>query len=130
MSPNSSAQLADNLKFDIGTLRGMIDKSLQSQRLIAADGEFELKVLIDDIRVRGTFSAIMFGFMAGDDHLYGTATLRRRDGQALGSFAVKVSYALGGLGGGQDGSRLGWLYEEFAKKLTQELVERRDAKPV
>jgi hypothetical protein len=86
-------------------------------------------VVVDDIRVRGSFSAIMFGFMAGDDHLKGTATLyRHADGKPLGSFGVKISYALGGWAGGQDTARLSWLYEEFSKKLAEELVQRRDAK--
>jgi hypothetical protein len=128
MSPNSSAQLADNLKFDLDTLRATIKRTLESKNLIAADGDFELVVVVDDIRVRGTFSAIMFGFMAGDDHLNGTATLLGRDGKPLGSFGVKTSWAFGGLAGGQDSSRMSWLYEEFSKKLADELVERRDAK--
>jgi len=128
MSPNSSAQLADNLRFDIAALRSTIQRALESKNLIAADGDFDLKVVVDDIRVRGTFSAIMFGFMAGDDHLNGTATLVRRDGKTLGTFGVKTSWALGGLAGGQDSARMTWLYEEFAKMLASELVERRDAK--
>jgi len=128
MSPASTAQLADNLKFDVETLRTTIKRALESKGLIAADGDFELKVVVEDIRVRGTFSAIMFGFMAGDDHLNGTATLWR-DGKALGSFGVRISWAWGGLAGGQDSARMSWLYEEFAKKLADELIARRDAKP-
>jgi hypothetical protein len=128
MSPASSAQLADNLKFDIESLRAMIQRTLESKNLIAPDGDFDLKVVVDDIRVRGTFSAIMFGFMAGDDHLNGTATLIRRDGKDMGSFGVKTSWAFGGIAGGQDTARLSWLYEEFAKSLAAELVALRDGK--
>jgi len=128
MSPTSTAQLADNLKFDLDALRAMIQRTLESKNLFAADGDFDLKVVVDDIRVRGTFSAVMFGFMAGDDHLNGTATLARRDGQVMGSFGVKTSWALGGFVGGQDSARLSWLYEEFSKMLADELVARRDAK--
>ena len=128
MSPSSTAQLSDNLKFDLDALRAMIQRTLDSKNLIAPDGDFVLKVAVDDIRTRSTFTAIMFGFMAGDDHLNGTATLLARDGKPVGSFGVKVSYALGGIAGGQDTARLSWLYEEFAKKLTDELVERRDGK--
>jgi hypothetical protein len=70
----------------------------------------------------------MWGFMAGTDQLNGTATLTRLDGRPAGSFKVGTSYGLGGFGGGQDSSRLAWLYEEFAKLLTQELVALRDQK--
>ena len=129
MSPSSKTQLADNLKFELSTLQAMIGRSLESKNLIAADGDFKLVVVVDDIHVRGTFSAIMFGFMAGDDHLDGTATLLRSDGRKVDDFGVKASYALGGIAGGQDSVRISWLYEEFAKLLTEELVARRDAKP-
>ena len=128
MSPQAKSQLADNLKFNIDALRSKVGLALDSKNLVAKDGDFELLVTVDDIRVRGTFSAMALGFLAGDDHLYGTATLRR-GAKTLGSFEIKTSWALGGIAGGQDDARLGWLYEEFAKQLAEELVARRDAKP-
>lgn len=127
MSPAGSAQLAENLKFDVEALRAMIQRTLEARKMLAADGDFQMTVLVEDIRVRSTFNAIMWGFMAGDDHLNGTVTLRRGEGNALGSFGVKTSWALGGFAGGQDSARLSWLYEEFAKKLADELIARRDA---
>lgn len=127
MSPQANAQLTDNLKFNIETLRTKVGQALEAKGLIAKDGDFEMQVVVDDIRVRGTFSAVMFGFMAGDDHLYGTVTLRRGD-KTLGSFGIKTTWALGGIAGGQDDARLGWLYEEFAKQVAVELASRRDAK--
>jgi hypothetical protein len=128
MSATSTAQMADNLKFDIEALRSTMRRTLESKQLVAADGDFEMKVVVDDIRVRSTFNAIMWGFMAGDDHLNGSVTLTRRDSNASNNFGVKASWALGGFAGGQDSARLTWLYEEFSKKIADELVERRDAK--
>jgi hypothetical protein len=128
MSPNAKSQLAENLKFDQETLRAMIKRSLDAANLTAADGDFTMTVTVDEIRVRSTFNAIMWGFMAGTDQLNGTATLTRLDGKPVGSFKITTSYALGGLAGGQDSARLNWLYEEFTKLLTQELVTLRDAK--
>lgn len=128
MSPQAKAQLSENLKFEPDALRSMIQRTLESKNLVAADGDFQLKIVIDDIRVRGTFSAIMFGFMAGDDHLNGTATIVRLDGRDMGSFGIKTSWAFGGIAGGQDSARLSWLYEEFAKSLAEELVAIRDRK--
>lgn len=127
MSPQANTQLTDNLKFNIDMLRTKVGQALESKGLVAKDGDFEMQVVVDDIRVRGTFSAVMFGFMAGDDHIYGTATLRRGD-KTLGSFGIKTSWALGGLAGGQDDARMGWRYEEFAKQPAEELVARRDGK--
>jgi hypothetical protein len=128
MSPNAKQQLADNVKFEVDVLRATLQRTLEANNLIAADGDFDLNVTVDDIRVRGTFSAVMFGFMAGDDHLDGTATVLRRDGTVAGGFAVKTSYALGGFAGGIDSTRMNWLYEEFSKKVAEELMARRDAK--
>jgi hypothetical protein len=102
--------------------------TLYAARLVSPDGDFKLTVTVDELRVRGTFNAIFWGFMAGSDHLNGTATLTRLDGKPVGNFKVTTSYALGGFAGGQDSSRLVWLYEEFAKMLTQELVALRDQK--
>jgi hypothetical protein len=121
--------LIDNLKFDIDALRNILRRTLESKQLIAADADFTMNVVVDDIRVRSTFNAIMGGFMAGHDHLNGTATLLRRDGNVAGNFGVSASWALGGWAGGQDSARLSWLYEEFSKKIAEELAERRDAKP-
>jgi hypothetical protein len=63
----------------------------------------------------------MFGFMAGDDHVTGQVRVLDPAGRALRSFEVKASYALGGLAGGQDGARLGWLYDKFADMAAEEL---------
>ena len=95
---------------------------------MSPDGDFKLTVTIDGLRVRCTFDAIMLGFMVGTEQLNRTATLTRLDGRPVGDFKVSTSYGLGGFGGGQDSSRLAWLYEEFAKMLTQELVALRDQK--
>jgi len=133
ISPQAKAAMADpeTQKFDPGAFRGVIQRTLDAAKLVSPDGDFKLTVTVDQLRVRSTFNAIMWGFMAGTDQLNGTATLTRLDGTPVGNFKVDTSYGLGGIGGGQDSSRLAWLYEEFAKMLTQELVALRDqrAKP-
>jgi hypothetical protein len=133
ISPTAKAAMADaeTQKFDVAAFRGVIQRTLDAAKLVSSDGDFKLTVTVDQLRVRSTFNAIMWGFMAGTDQLNGTATLTRVDGTPVGNFKVSTSYGLGGFGGGQDSSRLAWLYEEFAKMLTQELVTMRDqrAKP-
>ncbi len=49
-------------------------------------------------------------------------TVRAADGNTLQEFSVSASYALGGLAGGQDSTRLSWLYESFAEHVTEELT--------
>jgi hypothetical protein len=77
---------------------------------------------VTDIRVRTNFSAVMWGFMAGDDHINGIVVARSPTGDELQRFEVSASYALGGLAGGQDEARMGWLYESFAEETLKELT--------
>ncbi len=60
--------------------------------------------------------------MAGDDHIKGDVLVRAPDGTELQSFSVNASYAFGGLGGGQDSVRMNWLYENFAKRVAEEVT--------
>jgi Domain of unknown function (DUF4410) len=129
LSPKAKQQLADDVKFDVNALYKKLELTLANRQLIAADGDFRLKVVVTDVRVRGTFSAVMWGFMAGDDHLNGDSILLRKEGdESVYQFKVKTSYALGGWAGGQDAMRMDWLYEEFSKKIADKLVALRDAK--
>jgi hypothetical protein len=130
VSATAKAAMADaeTQKFDLVAFRGVVQRTLDAAKLVSPDGDFKLTVTIDELRVRSTFNAIMWGFMAGTDQLNGTATLTRLDGRPVGNFKVGTSYGLGGFGGGQDSMRVAWLYEEFAKMLTQELVALRDQK--
>jgi hypothetical protein len=82
----------------------------------------KIEIVITDIRVRSNFSAIMFGFMAGSDSVTGDVIATASDGKELQRFTVSASYALGGLGGGQDDARMGWLYETFAQHTVDELM--------
>lgn len=130
ISPTAKAAMAaaETQKFDPVAFRGVLQRTLDAAKLVSPEGDFKLTVTIDELRVRSTFNAIMWGLMAGTDQLNGTATLTRLDGRPAGTFKVGTSYGLGGLAGGQDSSRVGWLYEEFAKQLAQELVALRDQK--
>ncbi len=83
------------------------------------------KILVEvkDVRVRSNFSAVMWGFMAGNDHITGDIVIQNNNGSELDRFEVSVSYALGGLAGGMDSSRMGWLYETFAEETVKELTK-------
>jgi hypothetical protein len=128
LSPQAKSQLPDNVKFDAEAFTATLKRTLEARNLVAPDGDFRLKVVVEDIRVRGTFNAVMWGFMAGDDHLYGDAILENREGKVVYTYRVESSYALGGLAGGIDSTRLNWLYEDFSKHVADELAEKRDDK--
>ena len=125
LTPEAQSRIADNLKFDQEKLLATINRALQARNVIAASpdpGLPTVEVLVTDIRARSNFSAVMWGFMAGDDHIKGEVFVRASDGRALQHFSVSASYALGGLAGGQDDARMGWLYETFAKHVLEELT--------
>jgi len=126
MSPEAKEQLADNIKFDRDEFSAMLERTLSARDLVADNGDFYLKVVVKDIRVRSTFNAMMWGFMAGDDHLKGDAIIMDREDDPVYTFGVDASYALGGIAGGQDSARINWLYEQFAEKVADELVSLRD----
>jgi hypothetical protein len=125
LSDEARKEATDNLKFSQVELDQTIRRALEINNLLAEqyDGGLPtIEVTVTSVRVRSSFSAIMFGFMAGDDHIDGDVAVRAADGSTLQKFSVSASYALGGLAGGQDSSRLGWLYETFAEHVTEELT--------
>ncbi|MBN3827560.1 DUF4410 domain-containing protein [Burkholderia sp. Ac-20384] len=110
--------LKDNLKFSPDNLKGKIESALAARKLLATTGSTDamhLNVEVTGIRVRSSFSAVMFGFMAGNDHVDGTVTLTDADNHPVDRFKVSASYALGGIAG-IDSLRMDWLYEKFTEK--------------
>lgn len=127
MSPEAKSQLPENMKFDTEAFSPTLKRTLDAHGLIAPAGDFRLKVVVRDIRVRSTLNAIMWGFMAGDDHISGAASIFNRDDKPIYDFQVTSSYALGGIAGGVDQTRLTWLYEDFSKTVAEELAGKRDS---
>jgi hypothetical protein len=125
MSKEAQAQLSDNLKFDQNKLLDTVKRALEAKNLLAKTPDAklpQLEIYVTDIRVRSNVTAVLFGFMAGNDRVAGDVIARDGTGKELQRFSVSASYALGGLAGGQDDARMGWLYETFAKHTIQELT--------
>ncbi|HDR9285699.1 TPA: DUF4410 domain-containing protein [Burkholderia multivorans] len=111
-------ELKDNLKFDAKKLQEKLETALDARKLLAkADSPdaMHLNVEVTGIRVRSSFSAVMFGFMAGNDHVNGTVTLADADNRPVDRFKVSASCALGGIAG-IDSMRMDWLYEKFTEQ--------------
>jgi hypothetical protein len=121
LSENAKSQLPDNAKFNKNELHSTLERTLESLDLLAPDGSFTMNVVVDDIRVRSNFSAVMWGFMAGDDHLQGDVSILNEHGESVYEFRPEISYALGGFAGGMDSARMSYLYEEFAEVVAKEL---------
>jgi hypothetical protein len=102
-----------------------ITNRLMAKYLYDANSEAAVNVVVENIRVRNAFNAIMFGFMAGADILEGTVTLTDSSGKVLNRFIVNASYALGGVGGGQDSARLDWLSDRFGVLTAETIVGKK-----
>jgi len=125
MSPEAQQSLPDNIQFDINALRTTLQSELEKNELMSPDGDFSIKVVVNDIRVRSSFSAVMWGFMAGDDHVQGDVVVLKT-GEPVYNYTIIASYALGGFAGGDDTARMEWLYEEFSEILVNELIRKKE----
>ncbi len=112
-------KLDKNNTFDVSMLEKSIENKLINASLKEENSKYILNIIINDVRVRSTFNAVMWGFMSGDDHIKGKATIVDNDGTIVNEFNVNASYALGGFAGGQDSSRMSWLYEKFAELIVE-----------
>ncbi|MEP7299147.1 MAG: DUF4410 domain-containing protein [Burkholderiales bacterium] len=121
MSPDAAKQQVDNPQFNREELATRLRNRLEAKGLTAPDATHRVEIVVTDIRVRGAFAAIMFGFMAGDDHVTGRVRVMDPAGRALRSFEIHATYAFGGVAGGQDGMRMNWLYDKFSDLAATEL---------
>jgi hypothetical protein len=125
VSPKASEQLPDNVKFDLNTLRSTVERSLSAANLEDAAAAPTLEVEVTNVYIRGSFTAVVFGFFAGVDNITGNVRVLDPEAKVLRSFEVNASYALGGLAGGQDSIRLNYLYEKFAELTRDQLRDQR-----
>jgi hypothetical protein len=121
LSPDAAKLQVDNPQFSREELATRLRNRLEAKGLTAPSATHRVQIEVTDIRVRSAFSAIMFGVMAGDDHVTGRVHVIDPAGHALRSFEIHTSYAFGGVAGGQDGMRMNWLYDKFADLATAEL---------
>jgi outer membrane murein-binding lipoprotein Lpp len=121
LTEDVKAKMAGVASFDRDMVGKLLRNRLESEGLVADGSAHRVRVLLNDVRVRSALSAIMLGVLAGDDHITGKVQLLDAQGRAKASFDVSASYAFGGIAGGQDGARMGWLYEKFAELSVTEL---------
>jgi len=125
VSPKAKEQLRDNIKFDLNTLSSTVERALSASKLQDAAGVNTLDVEVTSVYIRGTFTAVMFGALAGVDNISGDVRVLDPSGKVLRSFEVSASYAFGGFAGGQDSVRLNYLYEKFAELTRDQLRDQK-----
>jgi hypothetical protein len=121
LSPAAQKLAAENPKFDQQQLLSAVRRTLEAKGLLRNGTPDTAEIVLTEFRVRGTFSAIMWGAMAGADNVTGDVIVRNQRGEQVRKFQVHAVYGLGGIAGGMDDTRLGWLYEKFAEHTAAEL---------
>jgi len=124
LSADARKKVADNVKFNPQTLLDTVKRALQTSRLLdenSATASRTVDIVITNMRARSNFTATAFGFLAGADMVTGDVIVHDLQGTELNRFEVHAGYALGGLAGGQDSTRMDWLYEKFAQLTLQNL---------
>lgn len=127
LTSDAKKKSTENLKFNPDDLLAHVKRALEANSLLNSSADKQapnLEIQIKDMRVRSNFSAVMWGFMAGADSVTADIILKDSADKELDRFEVSASYALGGIGGGQDSARMGWLYEKFAEETTKELTKQ------
>ncbi len=124
LSLNSRAKekLPDNLNFSSDALLKKINSTLQANQYLNTNNlptNISVEVPVTNIRTRSGVTAIMLGPLAGGDYITGDVLIK--DGaNTIDKFEVDVTFAWGGAMGDTD-SRMNWMYESFANKMTEEI---------
>jgi hypothetical protein len=113
---------ADNPVFNVRELGDYIRRRLEGHELLNPQGTHRVEVSIEHVRVRSMASAVILGFMAGADLIEGYVRVYDARGRQVYGYKVNASYALGGIAGGQDNMRMGWLYDKFSELAVAELA--------
>jgi hypothetical protein len=124
-TPEMQRSLTDNLSFDMERLRTAVRNAVAAKGVLATDGAASqptVDVTLTDFRLRSTAAAIIGGIFAGTDYANGDVVVKDPGGRELQRFAVNVSYGLGGLGGGQEQTRLTWLFDTFGQRVAEGLA--------
>jgi len=127
LTDNAKKKATENLKFNPDELLSHVKRALEANSLLNNGSDKprpNLEVQVKNMRIRSNFSAVMWGFMAGADSITSDVLLKDPSGKELDRFEVSVSYALGGFAGGQDTTRMAWLYEKFAEETVKELLKQ------
>jgi hypothetical protein len=124
LSEEAKRLVDDNPHYSSDKLKIAIERAIQAEGLAMrgqADGDARLSVSVLSIRSRSAFAAIMFGVLAGDDHIKGRVDVLGKNNEIIASFDVSSSYAFGGIAGGMEDVRMGWLYDSFAKSTVSQV---------
>jgi hypothetical protein len=115
--------------FSVDEMTDALMRKLRNQQLTDADAVYSLQVHIDDIRIRSLMNAMLFAFMAGDDHIKGNVAILDANQNTVATFRVSTSFAMGGVFNSQGDVRWEWLYNTFAQQVIAGILQDGSASP-
>lgn len=121
LNSKAKEKLADNSNFSSDALLKKINSTLQANQYIRPGiiTNTTVEITVTNIRVRTGVSAIVLGVLAGADYITGDVAIKE-GGKLIDKFEVDVNFAWGGVLGDTD-TRMNWMYESFANKMTEEV---------
>lgn len=125
VSKDAADDLEDIIRFDPEQLRSQIERNLEVRGLLDVNSANIVRIEINDVRVRSSISAVLFGIMAGTDNVGGDVSLIGGNSLPLHTFHVSATYGFGGLMGFKE-TRMGWIYDEFAELTLKEILGLRE----
>lgn len=124
MTEEAKKKSLSNLKLNTDALLSHVRRAMEAHQLVDATGDQprpSVEIVLKDMRIRSTFTAIFWGVFAGPDSVSADVVIKDAEGKELDRYGVAVSYALGGYMG-MDDARMSWLYENFAAQVVKEMT--------
>lgn len=114
-------KIKDVSSFDMIRFNETVISQLDNSGLLNATSDQSVVITITSARFRNTALAMFFGFMSGSDHITGNIHLKDNAQNTIDEFIVSASYALGGIAGADEETRISWMYGKFAELTAQTL---------
>jgi hypothetical protein len=123
LSEAAQKKAAEHPNFKAEDVRDAITRELDTKQLLAKDSSHVVEVVITNMNIRATLTAVVLGPIAGDDNVTANVTLKDAAGRVLNQSEVTASASMGMGASGLDDIRLRLLYGSLAQLAVQDLSE-------
>ena len=127
MSDKAKGQLAESPQFSSKELGESVQRSLESAKLMRADGTHRVEVTVEGFNIRHLLAALVLSFLAGDDWIDAYVRVYDAQGKQLHAYKVNATYSFGGVTGSLDAIRMSLLYDKFSELTVGELTGKTEA---
>ncbi|TGN10462.1 hypothetical protein [Leptospira ilyithenensis] len=119
--PEAEAEIKSNNIFNENSFLDYYKSALKEKGVISEKAKETIEIKINDARFRSEGVAIWIGSLAGADSIDLDLTIKDAKGKVIDQHKIEISYALGGLVGGQNTVRSGYFYKKITNLTLQQL---------